>query len=111
MVTAAGGSSGTGRRNSPGNRRRVRKSGRTQAAARDALLAEIHARLDLHSQGPVSESMLVKKAIEVYFDHRFDDAWAGIGRATVRSVRQYRSIARLRTAPTASSRARARDAS
>src|SRR5690606_7682532 len=76
-----------------GNRLRVRKSGRTQAAARDALLAEIHARLDLDSGGLVSESALVERAIEIYFDHRFDDARAGIGRATVRSIRQYRSIA------------------
>ncbi|WP_310963904.1 hypothetical protein [Nocardioides terrisoli] len=79
---------------SAGNRIRLRKSGRTEADARRALTDEIAERIELDTGGLVSARSLVKEAVAIYLDQRMEDARTGIGRASTRSIKQYRSLAR-----------------
>jgi integrase len=78
-----------------GVKARSRKFGRTEAAARRALMEEIDARLDLGApaESQVSSSTRVSEAVEVYLTNRMQDARNGIGRANPRSVKTYRSVA------------------
>lgn len=84
---------------SAGHKHRVRKSGRTESSARQALLAEIDERIELDTGGLVSARSLVKDAVDIYLDQRMDDARTGIGGASTRSIKAYRSLARNWIAP------------
>jgi hypothetical protein len=78
-----------------GAKGRCRKSGRTEAAARSALMSELAERLESDSpQGLVAPTTLVHEAVETYLTNRMVDARNGIGRANPRSVRIYRSVAK-----------------
>jgi integrase len=77
-----------------GTKRRCRKSGRTEAAARRALADELVERVELeNAHGPVTPTSLVNEAVDIYLANRMDDARTGIGRANPRSVKIYRSVA------------------
>jgi integrase len=77
-----------------GAKRRCRKSGRTEATARRAVMDEVEERLELDNPtGLVTPTSLVSDAVEAYLTNRMNDARNGIGRANRRSVRIYRSLA------------------
>jgi integrase len=77
-----------------GSKRRSRKSGRTEAAARRAVTDEVGERLELDNPtGLVTATSLVGDAVEIYLTNRMADARNGIGRANRRSVKIYRSLA------------------
>lgn len=77
-----------------GTKRRCRKTGRTEAAARRAVTDEVGERLELDNPtGLVTASSLVADAVETYLTNRMADARNGIGRANRRSVKIYRSLA------------------
>lgn len=77
-----------------GTKRRCRKSGRTEATARRAVMDEVEERLELDNPtGLVTPTSLVAEAVETYLTNRMDDARNGIGRANRRSVKIYRSLA------------------
>lgn len=81
--------------NRAGFKARSRKVGRTEAAARRALMEEIEERLDLGAltESLVSSTTRVSEAMEVYLTNRMQDARNGIGRANPRSIKIYRSVA------------------
>jgi hypothetical protein len=75
-----------------GTKRRCRKSGRTEATARRAVMDEVEERLELgNPAGLVTATSLVGDAVETYLTNRMNDARNGIGRANRRSVKVYRS--------------------
>ncbi len=78
-----------------GVKRRVRKSGRSETAARRALVEAVEARLELELPvaSQITPATRVREAVEIYLTNRLDDARKGIGRANPRSVKIYRSLA------------------
>jgi integrase len=77
-----------------GAKGRCRKSGRTETAARRALVDELKERIGLENPGGlVTPTSLVNEAVETYLTNRMDDARNGVGRANPRSVKIYRSVA------------------
>ncbi len=78
-----------------GNKGRTRKVGRTETAARRALLDEIEERLEFGASAGslVTPKSRVSQALEIYLTNRMDDARNGIGRANPRSIKIYRSVA------------------
>lgn len=77
-----------------GTKRRCRKSGRTEAAARRAVAGEVEERLALDNPtGLVTATSRVGDAVDTYLANRMADACNGIGRANRRSVKIYRSLA------------------